>query len=337
MAAKLENLDITSVDFVPRGANQRADIMVAKQDKAESVMDKIVKALASVFEPAEKSKPVEVEKEATTFSEAIAEQQICLIMDEFRTANWALMDSFRSILADKEVSNKMALLEQSLDEYTSAMQGYMQKWAGGELVGIAKSKEENKEETEVNIDKSKLSAEELDFLAKIEAKAGAVADTADTQKSELSVEKSEAPVEKSEPQPAKSDILSKFDGIMKALDSTVAKIEDGKLAAVAKKYEILGMKSEELIPFFKELKKDPDMYDSIIKKFDTAVAAVEASGGFDEIGKRGADNCVGDTLTKIAKFADEIQKKNPGTGRVKAEQLAWEQHPELVAEYEAQA
>ena len=36
-------------------------------------------------------------------------------------------------------------------------------------------------------------------------------------------------------------------------------------------------------------------------------------------------------------FADEIQKKNPGMGRVKAEQLAWEQHPDLVAEYEAQA
>ena len=30
-------------------------------------------------------------------------------------------------------------------------------------------------------------------------------------------------------------------------------------------------------------------------------------------------------------------KKNPNIGRVKAEQMAWEQHPELVAEYEAQA
>ena len=321
MATKLENLDITSVDFVPCGANQRADIMVTKNDKTTSIMSKIAKALASVFGETDALGPKPVKKDAAMFSETIAEQQICRILDEMRSANWALMDSFRSILTDKDAADKSALLKQSLGEYNAAMQGYIQKWADGQLVGIAKSE---KEETEVEIDKSKLTAEEQEVLAKIEAKAGVVADSAPQEESEV-------------PKGDTSDILSRFDGIMKALDKTVAKIEDDKLATVAKKYEILGMKSEELIPFFKELKKDPAMYDSIIKKFDTAVAAVNASGIFEEIGKRGFEEGTGNALTKIAKFADEIQKKNPGMGRVKAEQLAWEQHPDLVAEYEAQA
>lgn len=334
MATKLENLDITSVDFVPRGANQRADIVVTKNDKTESVMAKIVKALVSVFDT-KTPESESVQKEATTFSEAIAEQQVCQILDELRSANWALMDSFRSILTDKETVDKSALLNQSLSEYSTAMQGYIQKWADGQLVGIAKKA--NEEETEVNIDKSKLSAEELDFLAKIEAKAGTVADTAAQAEATPDLPATTTEGEGEGETVAKSDILSRFDGIMKALDNTVAKIEDDKLAAVAKKYEILGMKQEELIPFFKELKKDPDMYDNIIKKFDTAVVAVNASGIFDEIGKRGSEEGTGNALTKIAKFADEIQKKNPGMGRVKAEQLAWEQHPDLVAEYEAQA
>lgn len=331
MATKLENLDITSVDFVPRGANQRADIVVTKNDKTSGLLDKLAKALASVFGEQsnpygeQPSEPEVVEKEATTFAEAIAEQQVCQILDELRSANWALADSFRSILTDKEAVDKSALLTQSLGEYNTAMQGYIQKWASGQLVGIAKSE---KEETEVEIDKSKLTAEEQEILAKIEAKAGVVADATQPVADPAPQQDSEV---------AKSDILARFDGIMKALDNTVAKIEDDKLAAVAKKYEILGMKQEELIPFFKELKKDPAMYDSIIAKFDTAVAAVEASGVFEEIGKRGMeDGNAGNAVAKIAKFADEIQKKNPGVGRVKAEQMAWEQHPELVAEYEAQ-
>ena len=124
---------------------------------------------------------------------------------------------------------------------------------------------------------------------------------------------------------------------MKALDNTVAKIENDKLAAIAKKYEILGMKQEELIPFFKDLKKDQAMYDSVIAKFDAAVKAIETAGLFNEIGKRGLEDTSNSVVIKIAKIADDIQKKNPNIGRVKAEQMAWEQHPELVAEYENQA
>lgn len=334
MATKLENLDITSVDFVPRGANPKADIKVTKNDKVFGVVEKFAKALMSVF--GEKTME-EVQK--ASFSEVLSEHQRELIYEEVYTACRALTCSFGSILADEEVANKAALLSQSLAEFNTAMQEYIQKWAGGQLVGIAKSeKNVEEEENEVNIDKSKLTAEELDFLKKIEEKAGTVAKAAPVeQPSAPEPESASAPVAENNEVVKGSDVLAKFDNIMKALDNTVTKIEDSKLAAVAKKYEILGMKSEELIPFFKELKKDPAMYDSIIKKFDTAVAAVEASGVFDEIGKRGAESATGDAVKKIAKFADEILKKDPSMGRVKAEQLAWEQHPELIAEYEAQA
>ncbi|MBR1760253.1 MAG: hypothetical protein IJ741_03635 [Schwartzia sp.] len=339
MAKKLENLDITSVDFVPKGANPKADILVTKNNKTDGVLEKLAKALASVFG----EKTEDVEKEAATFSEVITEHQVYLILDEVRAASCALTCSFESILSDEEVVDKASTLNQSLAEFNAAMQEYIQKWASGQLVGIAKTEGEaekadaepveQKEETDVNIDKSKLTAEELEFLAKIEEKAGIVAATQDDVAPASEVAPETDDVAKSDT----NDVLTRFDGIMKALDATVAKIEDDKLAAVAKKYGVLGMKEEELVPFFKELKKDPKMYDSIIQRFDAAVAAVEASGVFDEIGKRGAESVEGCAVVKIAKFADEIQKQNPGMGRVKAEQTAWEQHPELVAEYEAQA
>ncbi len=336
MSTKLENLDITSVDFVPRGANPKADIKVTKNDKAAGVVEKFAKALMSVFG----EKGEEVQK--ASFSEVLSEHQKELIYDEVSTACCALRCSFMSILTDEEAPDKAAMLNQSLAEFNTAMQDYIQKWSGGQLVGIAKSaKNAEEEENEVNIDKSKLTAEELDFLKKIEEKAGNVAKAAPAEPP--AEPEPTAPVTEPAPTPENanvakgSDVLAKFDNIMKALDDTVTKIEDSKLTAVAKKYEILGMKSEELVPFFKELKKDPAMYDSIIKKFDTAVDAVEASGVFEEIGKRGAEPVTGNAVVKIAKFADEIMKKDPSIGRVKAEQMAWEQHPELVAEYEAQA
>lgn len=220
------------------------------------------------------------------------------------------MRSIESILTDEESIDKASLMNQSLAEFNSAMQGYIQKWANGQLVGITKSETkpiiQPEEETEVNIDKSKLTAEEQDETA----------------------------VQDIRPAENEVDILSRFDGIMKALDDTVTKIENDKLAAIAKKYEILGMKQEERIPFFKELKKYPAMYDSVIAKFDAAVTAVETSGLFNEIGKRGLEDNSSRAVFKIAKIADDIQKKNLGIGRVKAEQMAREQHPELVAEYE---
>ena len=251
---------------------------------------------------------------------------VYLILDEVRAAVCALTCSIESILTGEESIDKASLMNQSLAEFNSAMQGYIQKWANGQLVGITKSETKSiiqpEEENEVNTDKSKLTAEEQDFLAKIQAKAGSVAETAVQD------------ITPTENEVNKIDVVSRFDGIMKALDATVAKIENDKMAAIAKKYEILGMKQEELIPFFKELKKDPAMYDSVIAKFDAAVTAVETSGLFNEIGKRGLEDNSSSAVVKIAKIADEIQKKNPNIGRVKAEQMAWEQHPELVAEYE---
>ena len=331
MATKLDNLEITNVDFVPRGANQKANILITKDEKDNGLLNKLIKALTSVFKDND-TEPVE--KAAATFSEMLTEHQIYLILDEVRAANCALGCSIESILTDEESVDKASLMNQSLAEFNSAMQSYIQKWASGQLVGITKSETKNtepviqiEEENELNIDKSKLTAEEQSFLAKIEAKAGSVAETA--------MPKGAHPENKTGIN--NDDVMSRFDGIMKALDNTVAKIENDKLAAIAKKYEILGMKQEELIPFFKDLKKDQAMYDSVIAKFDAAVKAIETSGLFNEICKRGLEDTSSSVVTKIAKIADDIQKKNPGIGRVKAEQMAWEQHPELVAEYENQA
>ena len=240
MSTKLENLDVTSVDFVPRGANQKANIMITKNEKNNGLLNKLTKAfaiLADVF--GDKNDTESVKKEAITFSEMLTEQQVYRILDELRAANCALACSIESILSDQENTDKASLMSQSLAEFNSAMQGYIQTWANGQLVGIGKSTAENaesiiqtEEENELNIDKSKLTAEEQEFLAKIEAKAGTIASAASQTAMPTEVQNEVTKIDT-------NDILSRFDGIMKTLDNTLAKIENDNLASFAKKYEIL--------------------------------------------------------------------------------------------------
>lgn len=105
-------------------------------------------------------------------------------------------------------------------------------------------------------------------------------------------------------------------------------------AAIAKKYELLGKKPEELAPVLKSLKDaGGNAYDSMIALLDSNLAAVESSGAFSEIGKRGGDN-TDDAWGKIEAAAQEIIKSKPTMKWAEAVDAACMQHPELVEAYE---
>ena len=106
------------------------------------------------------------------------------------------------------------------------------------------------------------------------------------------------------------------------------------MTEIAKKYEIIGKKAEELVPVFKSLKAaGGDAYNQMITVLDASVTAVEKSGIFSEIGKKGSTG-EADAWTSIEKHAEEIQKSMPTLTRVQAIDKACEQHPELVHDYE---
>lgn len=185
---------------------------------------------------------------------------------------------------------------------------------------------------EMKIDKSKMTPEDRALFEELEKKYG-IADE---------------PQEKSEGHDVlkkdKDQDDQKKDDVYKGLHPEVAKeleelrkfkeaAEFEKMVNVAKRYEILGKKPEELAKKLIELKKaGGTTYDDYIALLDEQLDLIEKTGLFREIGKRGID--VEDPWVAIEKKADEILKSNPNLTRAQAIDKACELYPELVEAYE---
>lgn len=129
---------------------------------------------------------------------------------------------------------------------------------------------------------------------------------------------------------------------LEALEKRAEEAEDRELYAVAKKYEILGEKPEELAKSLKALKSaGGTAYNDMIGILDRNVEMVNNSGVFGEIGK----SFSGGTATvkksaaegKIDTIAKGLIEKDPSMSYNMALAKAWEAHPELMAEYEDEA
>lgn len=108
-----------------------------------------------------------------------------------------------------------------------------------------------------------------------------------------------------------------------------------ELTEVAKKYTLLGKKPEELAPVLKSLKSaGGTAYADMIGILDSNLAAIEKSGVFGEVGKRGGSTSTEDAWGKIEAAATEIRKSKPEMSRADAIDAACMAHPELVQEYE---
>ena len=205
---------------------------------------------------------------------------------------------------------------------------------------ITKNKETKGEPKDMKIDKSKLTPEEVAALEAIEKKAGIQEEPPATP---APAAPATDPVEKgAADEPATGEQEDIYKGLhpmvkaeLESLRKTADRLEDRELTEIAKKYEIIGKKAEDLVPIFKNLKAaGGDAYDQMITVLDASVEAFEKSGIFNEVGKKGSGTA--DAWTLIEKHADEIQKSMPSLTRTQAIDKACEQHPELVVEYENQ-
>lgn len=109
---------------------------------------------------------------------------------------------------------------------------------------------------------------------------------------------------------------------------------------LAKKYDILGQKPEELGAQLYELKKsNEEMYNTCIAMLDSQVALIEKSPLFSEIGKSGhaggSYNGLSGAEAKADAKAQEIMKADPHMTYEAAIAKAWED-PALAAEYDAE-
>lgn len=110
--------------------------------------------------------------------------------------------------------------------------------------------------------------------------------------------------------------------------------ESQELANVAKKYEIVGKKPEDLIPTLKSLRAaGGTAYNDMISILDAAVSAVEHSGAFEEIGKSGhgsMDSTEGEAIQKARAKAAEIRKVRPELTEAQALDEALLANPDLL-------
>ena len=220
---------------------------------------------------------------------------------------------------------------------------------GGE-VGKKKKKTEIGGYTEMaKIDKSKLTPEELAQLEAIEKKA--LVDDDDDNGGDNGGDGSDVNKNKDNGNEDGGDNGGADDGedIYKGLHPEVAaemkrlkkradEAEERELMQVAKKYEIIGKKPEELCKTLKSLKDaGGTAYNDMLAVLDSAVEAVEKGGVFDEVGKRGGDGGVDEAdkaWKQIENHAKEIRKAKPELTWDQALDEAAQQHPDLVHTYE---
>lgn len=215
--------------------------------------------------------------------------------------------------------------------------------------GITKNYEPKGEE-ETMIDKSLLTPAERAFFEDIEKRCSvdpAAVDKSDTKgKKAGEGEEGEGTTEKGcnpdvkKSSPVSEDIYAGLNPYVAAelqrLKKRADEADEKELAEIAKKYEIIGKKPEELVPVLKSLKNaGGSAYADMIGILDASVEAVNKSSMFTEIGKSGGyGGSELDAWSKIEKKADEIQVANPDMNRQAAIDKACQQNPQLVHEYE---
>lgn len=215
----------------------------------------------------------------------------------------------------------------------------------------AKAESTNKEVTEtMKIDKSKMTPEEQATLAEFEKKYG-VADTEPNggeAGAEGNVEKG---AEQGAPEtnqtgageqdanlhPEVAKALADFQELTQKQTAEVEELKKSleieRLTAVAKKYEPLGKKSDELAGKLYELKKaGGTVYDDYVALLDENLETLNKSGLFQEIGSNRQGSA--GTAQTLGIKAAEIAKGTQGMTSMEAIVKAFEENPELAEQYE---
>lgn len=198
------------------------------------------------------------------------------------------------------------------------------------------------------IDKSVFTAEELEQYEALIAKAKVDPEAAkeEMEEQEPSIPQKK-PAKKAEVEdmeetkksaPVAQEASPELKAAMDELASLRKSFEMKEMAQVAKKYAPLGKKEDELAQTLYDMKKSNEAnYNAYIAVLDESLGLVEKSGVFSEIGKSAPGvKAQGGAVAKVEAAADAIMKADPSMTRVEAVAKAWTDHPEFVAEYEAE-
>ena len=369
---KLEDLEVKKIDAVDIGADQKANILIKKRGGAEEPKGNFFKRFFNAFcdslgvnsEDVRKS----MEDEATSFDDVMNEKKIYDVRDQIWNACNSLEQSIVSILLDKECEDKQAAIAQSIDQFKAFSDDASKSWIKLERAAtdkedtvvaddfeIAKmqeviekscdpetiNKEKKEKENEMAFDISNMTEEEKKEALK------ALQDDAnkqDTQKrfnSGAGEDQIQEAVNKAMSN-AMEDVTKNFSDmmakIMEPIQKRAEEAEQKSLEEVAKKYELLGTKAEDLVPVLKSMKETSDeAYNKFIASMDNNLAVIQKSGLFEEIGKSGGAHTGNDDTEGVAKMnakVAEIKKSMPNLTDAQAQDIVMQNDPELRAMFD---
>lgn len=298
MACKLKSLKIDSVDLVDRGANQDAYITLFKRDNSQDEPEK------TAMEDVNKGQQ----------PETVGESETGLFK---RFIHWfgQILKSTETQKNDKEVIDTMKIDKSKMaPEELKALEELEKKY------GIEEPNDITKTESGVVESVDKSATEDAGRVGKSVTTDSSNADTSGngSQTNESAIEKRyQEEIEKQN----------------KELAELRKMLEVKDLETVAKKYEILGKSSGELAEKLYELKKaNEGFYNDYIAALDGQLEAVEKSGLFNEIGSNRQGSAGAETSISIK--AAELRKSAPDMTVTDSYIKAWEENPELAAEFE---
>jgi hypothetical protein len=353
----------------PAADDADADNPAADDVNGDSLVKKVIEALAKkLISPAS----VYVQKEAKTFRTEYNRELMRQASGQIWDCCYALSDSLSSIIFDADITAdaKLGMMYTSLDEFAEVARNAIPSWAAGKAAkaecqesvsksaaqlaafdemieryitptpsgGVKQGGNGNDNEKPIQkgeidtmkIDVTKMSDDEKAVLSEFEKKYGIPDEPASADDTKTSPD---SPTIHPDVKKALDDAAAVRKAQTEEIEALKKSVEMTTLAAVAKKYEIIGKKADELAQKLYDLKKaGGSAYDDYIAALDEHVVTVEKSGMFSEIGKNtgGSPGGGGEIFAKAA----EIKKANTGMTTPEAIAKAFEDNPDIAAAYE---
>lgn len=372
---KLEDLEVKKIDAVDIGADQKANILIKKRGGAEEPKGNFFKRFFNAFcdslgvnsEDVRKS----MEDEATSFDDVMNEKKIYDVRDQIWNACNSLEQSIVSILLDKECEDKQAAIAQSIDQFKAFSDDASKSWI--KLERAATDKEDTvvaddfeiakmQEVIEKSCDPETINKEKETEVVKENNMAFDISNMTEEEKKEaLKALQADASKESTEKRfnsgagedqiqeavnkamsNAMEDVTKNFSDmmakIMEPIQKRAEEAEQKSLEEVAKKYELLGTKAEDLVPVLKSMKETSDeAYNNFIASMDNNLAVIQKSGLFEEIGKSGGAHTGNNDTEGAAKMnakVAEIKKSMLNLTDAQAQDIVMQNDPELRAMFD---
>lgn len=305
---KLTDVVLNEISFVGKGDNPEAHVLLLKMKKSGGLKNypKIMKdekiQSETLLKWLQDNKTLIGKDEncAETFNEIIQDRDL---RERVWELCWTLEDSLGSIMRDDTVTDKTAMISQSIDQFKAAITAITKGdiMTEEEIAALKKAKEEVEAALKEEQNKGAALAKELDVLKA----APAAGETCKTCGQKMPVKK-EDEIEKGLPESIRKELEDNRARITKMEEDNLTREYVGKAVEVA----LIG-KADDVGDILKSIAKaDPALADKVFNLFKTADARIKEGDLLKEKGEEHGDGAA-TAYDKIVAKAVELKKTSP--------------------------